>query len=150
MNNLLKSIDPCPFCGGEGDDSFSGEWRYVRCLECGSQGKKFSVFDSIDSGSVGIMNMAIDAWNLRTDHSTAKQKVMVDEIIKFFRESFPDLRNQEISSKVNFVNEYGLDDLDLVEFLMKVEDEFGKEITEEESYCLTTLDSLAKLVLNKR
>jgi acyl carrier protein len=150
MNDELKPILPCPFCGGKGYDTFSGEWRYVRCAECGSQGKKVSVFDSIDSGSVGIMNLAIDAWNLRTDHSIAKQKVMVDKIIKVFRESFPNFKNQEVSSKVNFVNEYDLDDLDLVEFLMKVEDEFGKEIFEEESYCLTTLDSLAKLVLNKR
>lgn len=38
-----RKINTCPFCGGEGEDSYYGEWRYVQCIDCGAKGSRFSV-----------------------------------------------------------------------------------------------------------
>lgn len=41
-----EHIELCPFCGGQADYSFYGEYRYIVCKECKACSKKISCKDN--------------------------------------------------------------------------------------------------------
>ena len=56
----------------------------------------------------------------------------------------------KISGTTSFIDDLNLDSLDIVELMMKMEDEFGVEIPEEEAENLKTVGDVCKYVESKQ
>jgi acyl carrier protein len=54
-----------------------------------------------------------------------------------------------ISNTTNFIDDLNLDSLDMVELMMKMEDEFGVEIPEEETDNLKSIDDVVSYLKTK-
>jgi len=54
-----------------------------------------------------------------------------------------------ISEKTNLIEDLNLDSLDMVEMMMKMEDEFGVEIPEDESEKLKTISDVVGFLKDK-
>ncbi|MBP9673781.1 MAG: acyl carrier protein [Bacteriovoracaceae bacterium] len=63
---------------------------------------------------------------------------MKDQIIKLISDATK-VDASKISDSTNFVEDLNLDSLDMVELMMKMEDEFGVEIPEDETENLKTV-----------
>ena len=57
---------------------------------------------------------------------------MQDKVIKLVSDATK-VDTGKISAETNFIDDLNLDSLDIVELMMKMEDEFGVEIPEEEA-----------------
>ena len=56
----------------------------------------------------------------------------------------------KITGETNFIDDLNLDSLDIVELMMKMEDEFGVEIPEDEAENLKTIQDVVKYIESKR
>lgn len=56
----------------------------------------------------------------------------------------------KISATTSFIDDLNLDSLDIVELMMKMEDEFGVEIPEDEAENLKTISDVAKYLETKQ
>ena len=73
---------------------------------------------------------------------------MKDKVMKLVSEATKvDLA--KISEGTNFVDDLNLDSLDMVEMMMKVEDEFGVEIPEDDTEGLKTVGDVLKYIETK-
>ncbi len=74
---------------------------------------------------------------------------LVDQLVDFFRENT--LRKSvEISSSSRLKEDLGLDSLDCVELVMRLEDGYAIKIPDEEVAKVRTVEDVAKLVLELR
>lgn len=55
-----------------------------------------------------------------------------------------------ISEKTSFIDDLNLDSLDMVELMMKMEDEFGVEIPEDESENLKSIGDVVSYIQTKQ
>ena len=53
---------------------------------------------------------------------------------------------EKVSSESHFVNDLGLDSLDVVEIVMALEDEFGIEISDEEAEKVFTVEDAVEFI----
>ena len=74
---------------------------------------------------------------------------MQDKIIALISEATT-IEASKITAGTSFVDDLNLDSLDIVELMMKMEDEFGVEIPEEEAENLKTVGDVAKYVESKK
>ena len=74
---------------------------------------------------------------------------MQDKIIGLISEATK-IEASKITATTSFVDDLNLDSLDIVELMMKMEDEFGVEIPEEEAENLKTVGDVAKYVESKK
>ena len=74
---------------------------------------------------------------------------MQDKIIGLISEATK-IEASKITAGTSFVDDLNLDSLDIVELMMKMEDEFGVEIPEEEAENLKTVGDVAKYVESKK
>lgn len=71
---------------------------------------------------------------------------MYDKIVEMMCEQF-DLTPDAISEKTSFIDDLGIDSLDVVELVMELEDAFGMdEIPEEDLKTLRTVGDLVEYV----
>jgi acyl carrier protein len=56
---------------------------------------------------------------------------------------------QNISQNTNFIDDLNLDSLDMVELMMKMEDEFGVEIPEDETENLNSIGDVVNYLKTK-
>lgn len=73
---------------------------------------------------------------------------MQDKVIKIIAEETKTNPSQ-ISVETHFVNDLNLDSLDIVELMMKMEDELGIEIPEEDTEQIKTIGDLVKYIEKK-
>ena len=59
---------------------------------------------------------------------------------------FDKVKPEKVSSESHFVNDLGLDSLDVVEIVMALEDEFGIEISDEEAEKVFTVEDTVELI----
>ena len=64
------------------------------------------------------------------------------DVLKLFDKVNP----EKVSSESHFVNDLGLDSLDVVEIVMALEDEFGIEISDEEAEKVFTVEDTVELI----
>nr|XP_058960685.1 acyl carrier protein-like [Pocillopora verrucosa] len=64
------------------------------------------------------------------------------DVLKLFDKVNP----EKVSSESHFVNDLGLDSLDVVEIVMALEDEFGIEISDEEAEKVFTVEDAVELI----
>lgn len=74
---------------------------------------------------------------------------MKDQIIKIVSEATK-VEEGKIDTHTSFVDDLNLDSLDMVEMMMKVEDEFGVEIPEDETENLKTIGDVIKFIESKK
>jgi len=74
----------------------------------------------------------------------AVTKRVVDVVKAFRNVKHP----EKVSAQSHFVNDLGLDSLDGVEIVMAFEDEFGIEISEEESEKITSCQDAVNFILH--
>ena len=68
---------------------------------------------------------------------------MEAKIIQFISEATK-IDATKINSTTNFVEDLNLDSLDIIELMMKMEDEFGVEIPDDEAEGLKTVQDVVK------
>lgn len=56
----------------------------------------------------------------------------------------------KISGSTRFIDDLNLDSLDIVELMMKLEDEFGIEIPEQDTEKLSTVDDILSFIKSKK
>jgi len=59
------------------------------------------------------------------------------------------LREEEIKSEANFLDDLGADSLDIVELVMAMEEEFEMEIPDEDAEKIQTVQDAVNYVVNK-
>ena len=64
------------------------------------------------------------------------------DVLKLFDKVNP----EKVSSKSHFVNDLGLDSLDVVEIVMALEDEFGIEVSDEEAEKIFTVEDAVEFI----
>ena len=64
------------------------------------------------------------------------------DVLKLFDKVNP----EKVSSESHFVNDLGLDSLDVVEIVMALEDEFGIEISDEEAEKVFTVEDAVEFI----
>ena len=64
------------------------------------------------------------------------------DVLKLFDKVNP----EKVSSESHFVNDLGLDSLDVLEIVMALEDEFGIEISDEEAEKVFTVEDAVELI----
>ena len=74
---------------------------------------------------------------------------MQDKIIGLISEATK-IEVSKIKAETSFIDDLNLDSLDIVELMMKMEDEFGVEIPEEEAENLKTVGDVCKYVESKK
>ncbi len=74
---------------------------------------------------------------------------MEEKIIKLIAEATK-IEESKISLETNLVDDLNLDSLDIVELMMKMEDEFGIEIPEEDAEGLKTVKDIVTYLANKQ
>jgi acyl carrier protein len=74
---------------------------------------------------------------------------MQDKVIKIISEATKtDI--SKIGPTTSFVDDLNLDSLDIVELMMKMEDEFGVEIPEDQAENLKTVQDVVKFIESKQ
>jgi acyl carrier protein len=68
-----------------------------------------------------------------------------DKVIKIVSEATK-VDASNIKSETNFIDDLNLDSLDMVEMMMKMEEEFGVEIPEDKTEDLKTIDDVANFL----
>jgi len=77
-------------------------------------------------------------------------KVMLEEkVIKLVSDATK-IESAKISASTNFIDDLKLDSLDIVELMMKMEDEFGIEIPEEDAEGLKSINDVVKYIETKQ
>lgn len=74
---------------------------------------------------------------------------MEEKIIKLIADATK-IEESKISIETNLVDDLNLDSLDIVELMMKMEDEFGIEIPEEDAEGLKTVKDIVTYLANKQ
>ncbi len=74
---------------------------------------------------------------------------MEEKIIKLIAEATK-IEESKINLDTNLVDDLNLDSLDIVELMMKMEDEFGIEIPEEDAEGLKTVKDIKTYLENKK
>lgn len=74
---------------------------------------------------------------------------MEEKIIKLIAEATK-IEESKITLDTNLVDDLNLDSLDIVELMMKMEDEFGIEIPEEDAEGLKTVKDIKTYLENKK
>ncbi|MBL6990064.1 MAG: acyl carrier protein [Bacteriovoracaceae bacterium] len=74
---------------------------------------------------------------------------MREKVIKLITEATK-VEASKITLDTSFVDDLNLDSLDIVELMMKMEDEFGVEIPEEEAEGLKTVRDVVTYLTNKQ
>ena len=74
---------------------------------------------------------------------------MQDKVIKLVSEATK-VDASKISADTSFIEDLNLDSLDIVELMMKMEDEFGVEIPEEEAENLKTIKNVVTYLESKK
>ncbi len=59
------------------------------------------------------------------------------------------IQESEVKEESSFVDDFGADSLDLVELIMKMEEEFGVEISDEESQKILTVRDAVNFIESK-
>ncbi len=77
------------------------------------------------------------------------QTAMQDKVIKLVSDATK-IDTEKISSGTSFIDDLNLDSLDIVELMMKMEDEFGIEIPEEEAEGLKSIQDVVKYLETKQ
>ncbi len=72
-----------------------------------------------------------------------------DQIIKVISEAAK-VDASQIKMETNFVDDLKFDSLDIVELMMKMEDDFGVEIPEEDAEGLKTVGDVINYIGNKK
>lgn len=65
LYNIQVEIKPCPFCNGEADISYSGQYRFVRCLKCNAKSGYIDVTSYPPMSNIVCYEEAISLWNTR-------------------------------------------------------------------------------------
>lgn len=73
---------------------------------------------------------------------------MQEKIIQIISEATK-IDADKIKPETSFINDLNLDSLDIVELMMKMEDEFGVEIPEEDAEKLKTVQDVMNYLENK-
>ena len=68
-----------------------------------------------------------------------------DRVKKIIRDQ-PSVTDEQITPEASFIDDLGADSLDKVELVMALEEEFGKDIPEEEAEKLQTVGSVIKYI----
>ena len=74
---------------------------------------------------------------------------MKDKVIKLISDATK-IDNSKINLETSFVDDLNLDSLDIVELMMKMEDEFGVEIPEEDAEGLKTVKDIVAYLEKKQ
>lgn len=74
---------------------------------------------------------------------------MQEKVIKLISEATK-IEESKINMETNFVDDLNLDSLDIVELMMKMEDEFGVEIPEEDAEGLKSVKDVVTYLENKQ
>ncbi len=74
---------------------------------------------------------------------------MEEKVIKLISEATK-IEESKLSLETSFVDDLNLDSLDIVELMMKMEDEFGIEIPEEDAEGLKTVKDIVTYLGNKQ
>ena len=74
---------------------------------------------------------------------------MQEKVINLISEATK-VEKSKISAETSFVDDLNLDSLDIVELMMKMEDEFGVEIPEEDAEGLKKVDDVVKYLETKQ
>jgi acyl carrier protein len=74
---------------------------------------------------------------------------MQDKVMKLISDSTK-IELAKITPETSFTEDLSLDSLDIVELMMKMEDEFGVEIPEEEAEGLKTVTDIVKYLESKK
>jgi len=73
---------------------------------------------------------------------------MQDKVIKLISDATK-IEAGKIQMSTSFVDDLNLDSLDIVELMMKMEDDFGVEIPEEDAEGLKTVEDVVKYLSTK-
>ena len=77
------------------------------------------------------------------------EKEIFNKIKKLIAENF-EIDEEKITENTNFKNDLDADSIDLVEFILQLEDEFGSEIPDEEAEKINTVgDAVAYIKDNQ-
>lgn len=68
-----------------------------------------------------------------------------DRVKKIIRDQL-NITDEQITPEANFIDDLGADSLDQVELVMALEEEFGKDIPEEEAEKLQTVGSVIEYI----
>lgn len=74
---------------------------------------------------------------------------MEEKVINLISEATK-IEKSKINAETSFVDDLNLDSLDIVELMMKMEDEFGIEIPEEEAEGLKNVKDIVTYLENKK
>ena len=74
---------------------------------------------------------------------------MQDKVIQLVSEATK-VESSKISGGTSFIDDLNLDSLDIVELMMKMEDEFGVEIPEEDAEGLKTVQDVVSYLETKQ
>ena len=74
---------------------------------------------------------------------------MEQKVVKLISEATK-VDEEKVKPETNFIEDLNLDSLDIVELMMKMEDEFGIEIPEDEAEGLKTVKDVISYVENKK
>jgi acyl carrier protein len=74
---------------------------------------------------------------------------MEDKVIKLVSDATK-IDLAKINATTNFVDDLNLDSLDIVELMMKMEDEFGVEIPEEDAENFKVVQDVVNYISNKQ
>ena len=74
---------------------------------------------------------------------------MEEKVIAFVGDAV-NVEKSKITGETSFIDDLNLDSLDIVELMMKMEDEFGIEIAEEDTEQLKTVGDLVTYLKSKR
>lgn len=72
-----------------------------------------------------------------------------DKVIKLVSEATK-VETSNINSETSFIDDLNLDSLDMVELMMKMEDEFGIEIPEDDTEKLKTIKDVVAYLKSKQ
>ncbi len=74
--------------------------------------------------------------------------LMLDRVVKLVSEATK-IEAEKIKRETSFIDDLNLDSLDIVELMMKMEDEFGVEIPEEQAEKLKTVGDVVTYLESK-
>lgn len=70
----------------------------------------------------------------------------IDRVIKIISEQLELDPNKELTESTSVVDDLGADSLEVIELIMKMEEEFGVELPEEETTKLKTVGDIVKAI----